>query len=109
MTKGLRRVEEEKTARMAKPQEAQQEWRRSLVVELKKKTEKHCSKGMPEKACLLELGWYTKEVIVMYIQCERCGEKECHVEENKRQGVIKDRQRWCRYKGKAAWPRETKV
>jgi len=29
----------------------------------------------------------------MYVQCEKCEEKECHVEENRRQGVIKDRQR----------------
>jgi len=45
---------------------------------------------------LLELGWYTREVIVTYMQCERCGEKECHMEENRGQEVIKDRQKWCR-------------
>ena len=31
----------------------------------------------------------------MYMQCERCREKRYHVEKNKRQEVIKDRQRWC--------------
>jgi len=59
---------------------------------------------------LLELGWYTEEVIVTYMECERYGEKGCHVEENRGQGVIKDRQRCCgcqkRKKKEAAWPRE---
>jgi len=75
-------------------------WRRSSVAELRKRAKEHCGKGVPEEVYLLELGWYTKEVIVMYVQCERCGEKECHVKENKRQGMIKDKQRWCRYIGK---------
>ena len=34
-----------------------------------------------------------REMIVTYIQCKRCGEKRYHVEENREQGVIKDRQR----------------
>jgi len=54
-----------------------------------------------------------EEMIVTYIECEKCGEKGCHVEENKGQGVIKDRQRWCGCQGrkeeKAAWPREAKA
>jgi len=41
----------------------------------------------------LELGWYTKEVIVSYMECERCGQKEYHMEENREQGVISDRQK----------------
>jgi len=70
---------------MAKSQEVQQGgWRRSLVAELRKRVEKHCGKGMPEEACLLKLGWCTKEVIVTYVQCERCGEKRCHVKKNRR-------------------------
>jgi len=32
-----------------------------------------------------------EKVIVMYVQCERYEEKECHVEKNRRQEVIKDR------------------
>jgi len=76
---------------------------------LRRRAEEHCSKGVPEKAHLLELGWYMKKVIVTYIQCERCGEKGCHMEKNRRQGVIKDRQRWYRCIGKAARPREAKV
>jgi len=83
------------------------------VEELRKKAEDHYSKGVPEKALLLELEWCTKEVIVTYMQCERCRKKGCHVEENRRQGVIKDRKRWCGCQGKreekAAWPRETKA
>jgi len=60
---------------------------------LRRKAEKHYDKEVLEEACLLELGWCTKKVIVMYVQCERCGEKGCHVEEKRRQGIIKDRQR----------------
>jgi len=63
------------------------------VTELTKRVEEHCGKGMLDEACLLELGWRTKEVIVTYMQCERCGEKGCYMEENRRQGVIKNRQR----------------
>ena len=54
-----------------------------------------------------------EEVIVMYAQCERCGEKGYHVEENRRQGVIKDRQKWYGYqkkeKKKVACPTEGKA
>jgi len=39
------------------------------------------------------LGWYIKEVIVSYVECERCGQKGCQVEENRGQGVILDRQK----------------
>ena len=31
------------------------------------------------------------------------------MEENRRQGVIKDRQRWCEYIEKAVWPRKAKA
>jgi len=33
----------------------------------------------------------TVEVIVSYVECERCGWKGCHVEENRGQGVISNR------------------
>jgi len=33
----------------------------------------------------------------MYMQYERYEEKECHMEENRRQEVIKNRKRWCGY------------
>jgi len=36
-----------------------------------------------------------KEVIVLYVECGRCGQKGCQVEENRGQGVISDRQKWC--------------
>jgi len=50
-----------------------------------------------------------KKVIVIYVQCKRCGEKGCHMKKNRRQGVIKDKQRWCGCMGKAVWPREAKA
>ena len=31
----------------------------------------------------------------MYVECKRCGQKGCYVEENREQGVILDRQKWC--------------
>ena len=39
------------------------------MEELRKRAKKHCGKGVPEEACLLELEWCTKEVIVTYA-CE---------------------------------------
>jgi len=62
-----------------------------LVEELRKRAEKHCGKGVPEKARLIELGWYTKEVVVSYLACKRYRKRECHVEENRGQGVILNR------------------
>jgi len=67
---------------------------------LRRRAEEHYGKEVPEEACLLELGWCMEEVIVMYVQCERHGEKRCYVEENRRQGMIKNRQRWCGYQEK---------
>jgi len=110
----LKRAEEREVAHVAKPQEAQQGgWRRSLVAKLRKRVKEHCNKGVLEEAHLLELGWCTKEVIVTYVQCKRCREKECYVEENRRQGLIKNRQRWygCQKKEekKVVHPTEEKV
>jgi len=64
---------------------------------LQQKVQEHYREGIPDEACLLELGWYTKKVIVSYVECERCGWKGCHVEENREQGVISNRQKWCGY------------
>jgi len=88
--KKLQMVEE--AACVAMPQKVQQkEWRRSPAHVLQQKVQKYCGEGILDEACLLELGWYTKEVIVSYVECERCGQKGCHVEENREQGVISDR------------------
>jgi len=85
----------EEVARVAMPQKAQQkEWRRSPAHVLRQKAQEHCGESIPDGACLLELGWYTKEVIVSYVECGRCRQKGCQVEENRGQGVISDRQKW---------------
>jgi len=55
--------------------------------------QEHCGEDIPDGACLFKLGWYMEEVIVTYVKYKRCGEKRCHVNENRGQGVIKDRQR----------------
>ena len=34
-------------------------------------------------------------MVVSYVECERCGQKGCQVEENREQGVISERQKWC--------------
>jgi len=47
--KRLRRMKEEKAACPVKG-EAQQEWRRRLIEELRKKAEEHCGKGIPREA-----------------------------------------------------------
>jgi len=80
---------EEKAVRVVMPQKAQQkEWRRTLVHVLQQKAQEQYGVGIPNEACLLELEWYMEEVVVLYLVCEECGEQGCHVEENRRQGVI---------------------
>jgi len=75
--------------------------------------QEHYREGIPDEVCLLELGWYTKEVIVPYVKCERCGQKGCHVEENREQRVILDRQKWYRCQKRketeAVYPKKEKV
>ena len=65
----------------------------TLVHVLRRKVQEYCGESILDEACLLELGWYMKEVIVTYVEYERYGNKDCHMEENKGQEVIKDRQR----------------
>jgi len=76
---------------MAKPQEVQQGWRRSLVAELRKRAEEHCGKGVLEEVQLWELGWYTREIVILYLVCERYGSQGYYVKDNRGQGVISRR------------------
>ena len=104
----------EKAMYVAMPQKAQQkEWRRSLVHVLQQKAQEYCGEGIPDKICLLELEWYIKEVIVLYVKCKRCGRKGCHIEENRKQRVTSDRQKWygCqkRIETKVACPKRGKA
>ena len=52
-------------------------------------------------------------MVVSYLTYEKCRSQECHMEDNKGQGVISrkklEEMKWCRCIGKAAWPREEKV
>ena len=48
--KRLRRVEEDRAVRMAKPREVQQEWKRSSVEELRKRVKEHYRKDILEEA-----------------------------------------------------------
>jgi len=49
--------------------------------------------GIPDETCLLELEQYIEEVIVLYVECKRYGQKEYHMEENREQEVISNRQK----------------
>jgi len=109
----LRRVEEKEAVHVAKPQEAQQGWRRSSIEELRKRAEEHCGRGVPEEAQLLELGYCTREVVVSYLTCERYESQGCHVEGNRGQRVISKRKseeiKWCGCIGEAVRPKEAKA
>jgi len=113
--KRLRKMEEEKVVHPIKGK-AQQEWRRSSMEELRKRTEEHCGKGVPEEVRLLEIGWMTEEIVVSYLTC-KCGEKGSDVKDNWGQRVIPfwkwKELSWCECKGKtegeAVQPRETKA
>jgi len=95
----LRRVEEGEAARPVQG-EAQQEWKRSSMEELRKRVEEHCGKGVLEKARFLELEWYTPELIVIYNKCRGYGRKGSYAEDNRGQGVLQNRTFWYGYKGK---------
>jgi len=66
---------------------------------LQQKTQEHCGKGISNEACLLELEWYTKEVVVLYLVYKKYGKQGYHVKENRGQGVISRRKleelKWC--------------
>jgi len=63
--KGKRKMQVvEEAACVVMSQKVQQkEWRRSLVYVLRQKVQEHCGEGISDEACLLELGWYTKEIL----------------------------------------------
>ena len=52
----LRKVEQEEAARVAKPREAQQEWKRSSWEMLRKRVKWYCGPTVPQDAELWELG-----------------------------------------------------
>jgi len=93
----LRRIEEEKAVH---PVQGKAQQKRTSVKKPRIRAEVYCGKGVPEEAQLLELGWITKEVVVLYLVCKRCEERRCHVEDNRGQGVIFSKKQkalnWCR-------------
>jgi len=125
-------VEQEEAAHVAKPREAQQEWKRSLWEVLRKRVEWYCGPTVPQDAELWELGWCGQGAVVMYLKCSRCGKGGCYAEDDWEQGVVpywrREKMSWCGCKGKegqssarardsrsaakeekAAWPREAKA
>jgi len=83
----VRRMEEEKAVCPARGEVQQEEWKRSSIEELRKRAEEHCSKRVLQEARLLELGWVTEEVVVLYLTC-KCGKNRSHVEDNWGKGVV---------------------
>jgi len=110
----VRRMEEEKAVCPARGEVQQEEWKRSSIEELRKRAEEHCGKRVLQEARLLELGWVTEEVVVLYLTC-KCGKNGSYVEDNWGQGVVllwKWRKlSWCgckeKIEEKAAYGQET--
>ena len=100
----LRKVEQKEVACMAKPQEAQQEWKRSSWEVLRKRAEWYCGPTVPQNAELWELGWRGQGAVVMYLKCLRCGKGGCYVEDDRGQGIVpywrREKMSWCGCKGK---------
>jgi len=82
----VRRIEEEKAACPAREKVQQEGWKRSSIEELRKR-EEHCGKKVPQKARLLDLGWVTEKVVVLYLTC-KYGKKGSHVEDNWEQRMV---------------------
>jgi len=93
--KKLRKVEEDEAARPVQ-EKAQQGWKRSSMEELRKRAEEHCGEGVPEEAQFFELGWCILGMIVTYTKCRGCGRKGSYAEDDRGQGVLRDRTFWCR-------------
>jgi len=67
---------------VARPQKVQQGGK--LVCSNWEKVQEYYGvENVPEDAQLLELGWMTKEVIAIYIECRWCGKKGMHRENNR--------------------------
>jgi len=102
--KKLRKVEQEEAARVAKPREAQQKWKRSLWEVLRKRAEWYCGPTVPQDAELWELGWRSQGAVVTYLRYPRCGKGGCYAEDDRGQGVVpywrREKMSWCGCKGK---------
>jgi len=127
----VRRVKRGEAVRPEKGKAQQEEWKRSSWEERKKRVEWYCGPTVPQDIELWELGWHGQEAIVTYLKCLRCGERGCHVEEDRGQGVVpywkREKMNWYGCKGKkressapterkgaarkekVAWSKETKA
>ena len=87
-----RRRNREEAACVAKLQKAQQERRPEHPI-WKKVQEYYREESMPPKgALLLERGWITKEVVVMYMDCRGYKGKGVQTYKNQGQGFLLERQ-----------------
>ena len=100
----IKRKNEEKAARPMKGKAQQEEWRRSLWEELRKRAEWYCGPTVPQNAQLWELGWRGQGAIVIYVDCPRCGRGGCYVEDDRGQETLpywkKKKISWCGCKEK---------
>jgi len=100
----VRRVKEGEAARPVKGKVQQEEWKRSSWEVLRKRAEWYCGPTVLQDAELWELGWHRQGAIVTYLKCSECGERGCHVEDDRGQGVVpywkREKMSWCGCKGK---------
>ena len=86
------RRRKEKKAYVVRPQKTQQ--KRRLTCSIQEKTQEYCEeKSMPpEGILLLERGWLTEEVVLMYVDCRGYKGKKVQIYENQGQGLLLKRQ-----------------
>jgi len=94
---------ERRLARPEKGKAQEKKWRRSSWEELRKRAEWYCGPTVPQDAELWELGWRGQGAVVTYLECSRCGEGGCYMENNQGQGVVpywkREKISWCGCKG----------
>jgi len=71
---------------------------------LRKRAKWYCGPTVPQDTELWELGWRGQGAVVTYLKCPKCGEGECYVEDNRRQGIVlywrREKMSWCGCRGK---------
>jgi len=96
------------------------QWRGKPVHPNWEKVQEYCGvENVLEDAQLLKLGWIIEEVVATYIGCRWCGKKGMHRENNRGQGVLRERKleeaKWYGYpkqrrkEEEAACPTKRKV
>jgi len=95
----LRRAEKDETARPAKGEVQQEEWKRSSWEVLRKRAKWYYGPTVPQDVELWELEWCGQGAVVTYLKCSRCSKEGCHVEDDREQEVVPywkgEKMNWC--------------